>query len=237
MKDNRDITSAVLRLWRGALASGLGMPSEAELAEQAGASRPAVREVLIRMEEDGLIVRRHGSGTYPNPAALEVPTRLDKAADFADRLAAAGYESRVEVMRADVLVVDPDDVPRFATTEPIRLLRTTKRWWADDAVAVVAVDQVPLAPNVSDDEATARAADAMTVLAESIGRGTADWMFTWPAAAVLDAETAELLQRSDGDAVLRIENLGVDRRDRRVFHALEYHCPGIVEYGLIHTLQ
>lgn len=236
MKDHHELTSAVLKLWRGVLTSGQGMPSEAELAEQIGASRPAVREVLIRMEQDGLIIRRHGSGTYPNPAAMEVPTRLDEAADFADRLAAVGYSSRVEVVSATVIVVDPADAPRFAASEPVRMLRTVKRWWADDVVAVVAVDQVPLGRPTSPDDALAQAADAVMVLANTVGRGTADWMFTWPAAAVLDAEIAGLLEREEGEAVLRIENLGVDRRGQRVFHALEYHCPGIMEYGLIHTL-
>ena len=230
------VASALLPLWREMLESGTALPSEAVLADTIGASRPAVREALIRMEEDGLVLRRHGSGTYPNPAAHEVPTRLDQAVDFADRLAAVGYTSRVEVLGAEVITVEPDHTPRLAATEPIRLLRTVKRWWADDRVAVVAVDLVPLLAPTTADEAVANAAEAVVVLAEIVGRGRPDWMFTWPDAALLDDETAVHLQREPGEAVLRTEHLGVDRHGRRVFHAVEHHCPGIVEYGLIRTI-
>lgn len=40
------------------------LPSELELAERFGASRPVVREALQRLREDGLIVSRQGSGSY-----------------------------------------------------------------------------------------------------------------------------------------------------------------------------
>lgn len=40
------------------------LPSELELAERFGASRPVVREALQRLREDGVIVSRQGSGSY-----------------------------------------------------------------------------------------------------------------------------------------------------------------------------
>jgi GntR family transcriptional repressor for pyruvate dehydrogenase complex len=40
------------------------LPSELELAERFGASRPVVREALQRLREDGVILSRQGSGSY-----------------------------------------------------------------------------------------------------------------------------------------------------------------------------
>lgn len=48
------------------------LPSEDELAERMGVSRPVVREALGRLREDGLVTSRRGSGSYvvrrPAPA-------------------------------------------------------------------------------------------------------------------------------------------------------------------------
>jgi len=50
------------------------LPSETELAQRFGASRPVVREALARLRDDGIIVSRQGSGSYvkrrPDTAVL-----------------------------------------------------------------------------------------------------------------------------------------------------------------------
>jgi len=49
---------------RGGYAAGDRLPSEIELSQQLGISRPTLREALRLLEEDGSIVRRHGVGTF-----------------------------------------------------------------------------------------------------------------------------------------------------------------------------
>lgn len=48
----------------GAYQPGQQLPSEADLAEQLGISRPTLREALQNLELDGTIIRRHGVGTF-----------------------------------------------------------------------------------------------------------------------------------------------------------------------------
>src|SRR5262249_39587839 len=56
----------------GGMAEGSKLPSESRLGELFGVSRPVVREALSRLQADGVVVSRHGSGSYvqrpPNPA-------------------------------------------------------------------------------------------------------------------------------------------------------------------------
>lgn len=47
-----------------AIAEGDQLPSEAALAGRFGVSRNTVREVLIQMETEGLVLRNHGIGTF-----------------------------------------------------------------------------------------------------------------------------------------------------------------------------
>jgi DNA-binding FadR family transcriptional regulator len=58
----------------GEFAVNARLPSETELAQRFGASRPVVREALARLRDDGIIVSRQGSGSYvkrrPDTAVL-----------------------------------------------------------------------------------------------------------------------------------------------------------------------
>jgi GntR family transcriptional regulator len=236
---NDSVSSGLLPIWREMLELGEALPSEEALAEALGTSRPAIREALIRTEADGLVRRHHGAGTFPNPAALDIPIRLDRAADFADRLAAVGYHAEVEVMSAEVVPIAEADalqLHRLGIDVGAPVLRTVKRWRADGVVAVVAVDVVPMARRASPDEAVAAAAEPVLELSATFGFGRADWMCTWPSAVELDVETAALLEHPSGRAALRMEQVGVERHGRRVFHAVEHHRPELLEYGLIRTI-
>lgn len=46
---------------------GQQLPSEADLAAQLGISRPTLREALLNLEQEDVIVRKHGVGTFVAP--------------------------------------------------------------------------------------------------------------------------------------------------------------------------
>jgi GntR family transcriptional repressor for pyruvate dehydrogenase complex len=52
----------------GEFTPGQRLPSERELAEQLGVSRPSVREALIALEIEGKVEVRVGSGVFVNHA-------------------------------------------------------------------------------------------------------------------------------------------------------------------------
>lgn len=53
-----------LLILRGLLRPGERLPSERELAERMGVSRPSLREALADLQERGLVVSRAGAGVY-----------------------------------------------------------------------------------------------------------------------------------------------------------------------------
>jgi DNA-binding GntR family transcriptional regulator len=62
------------------LKPGAPMPTEAQLTDRFSVSRFTVREALRRLEAEGLIARKRGSGTIVAPAAVPVRQALPDAA-------------------------------------------------------------------------------------------------------------------------------------------------------------
>jgi len=58
----------------GTYEPGEQLPAEADLAAQLGISRPTLREALHNLEQEGVIIRKHGVGTF---VATQNGSRLD----------------------------------------------------------------------------------------------------------------------------------------------------------------
>ena len=70
------------RIYRNAYTEGR-LPSEPDLALALNASRATLPQALAELEQDGLIARRHGSGTFVNQHVQGIRTRLEDVAwDF-----------------------------------------------------------------------------------------------------------------------------------------------------------
>ena len=170
--------AGLLPIWRETIACGQALPSEDVLAELLGASRPAIREALIRMEANGLVRRLHGAGTFANPAALRMQLRLDSDTDSSARLAAAGFDVAVELLESTIVRVSESDVERMEFQPGTRALRTVKRWRADGLTVAADVDHLPLARRVTDEQALEFASRPVRELAGILGLGKADWSCT-----------------------------------------------------------
>lgn len=80
-------------LTSGRVDEGGRLPSEPTLALQLGVSRPVVREALSRLRADGVVVSRHGSGTYVQKRPDAALVTLTPQGGLADLLRA--FELRV----------------------------------------------------------------------------------------------------------------------------------------------
>lgn len=73
------------------IAEGKRLPSEAEIGKMFGASRPIVRQALMRLQMDGIVYSRKGVGTF---VRVRPPERLT---EFAEPAAVPSYLRSLEV--------------------------------------------------------------------------------------------------------------------------------------------
>lgn len=74
----------------GAFGPGGQLPSEPALSKQLGVSRPTIRQALSLLEQEGLVTRRQGMGTFVQPAVAALPNLLNINTGITDMIRSAG---------------------------------------------------------------------------------------------------------------------------------------------------
>ena len=118
----------------GALESGQSLPSERELASDLSLSRVTVRKAIAGLVEDGMLVQRHGAGTY---VAERIVKSFSKLTGFTDDLRARGLKPRVEFLERSTGVVTPEEALALSLSPGARVVRLRRlRFAADKPLAL-----------------------------------------------------------------------------------------------------
>jgi CheY-like chemotaxis protein len=135
---------------RGDYAPGAKLPGYVELARQFGVAAVTVRQVLARLEQEGLLTRRQGRGTFVR--APVAPTVLVVADDpqmrallrtYATRAGhrvaeATGPAEALEVLARDrTIALVLSDVRLPAPSDGVTFIRTVKRRWPEVPLAAI----------------------------------------------------------------------------------------------------
>jgi GntR family transcriptional regulator len=209
---------------------GRKLPSEPALASALGASRPAVREALTRLESEGLVSRRQGAETTINREARRLHARFDQQVEFVDVITASGRTARVDVLESGPCVMSDETSELLHQPTGTTAYRTVKRWSADGHGVMVAVDE--FAWNPTEGPRPDPSASLFDNVAAVTGQ-TIEWEIARPGAVVADEQLATWIG-VDGP-LLTLDLLGVARTGELLYRAREYHVPGAVEFGFIRT--
>lgn len=224
-------------VWADAAVQGRALPAEPTLAATLGASRPSVREALVRLEAEGLIRRRQGADTVVNVAALDLNGRFDQQEEFVDVLRRAGFEATVEVLEWGWVRLEAVTAKQLGVGEGTPGLRTLKRWLGNGRPAMLAEDLLAV-PEAS--MAAPPAVDPLEPLfpqAERLIGTVVEWELAWPRAALAGHDASRWLRCEPTDPVLVLDLIGVTRTGRRAYRATEWHVPGFVTSGFIRTVK
>ena len=119
------------------------IPPEVELAQALGVSRTTVRDALSKLENEGVIIRRQGAGTFVNPAGLQVRTRLDEVWSYEEALRAHGYTPAVEVLRLETQPAGGEAARRLGLTPDEPVLLMEKRFLEGETPAILTRNILP----------------------------------------------------------------------------------------------
>lgn len=239
LKTNRDsLSTQALQyltglLEDGAYQAGEQLPSEADLAAQLGISRPTLREALLNLEQEGLVVRKHGVGTFVT-AGYE--SRLESGLERLESILELAARQEMQLTYDDLLVreeaAEPglDDklqiAPGSSVTKVQRVIQSEGR-----PVAYM-VDLVPSAilPAAAIDRTFS--GSVLDLLRKNhnteIAQAVADIV-----ALNADGSLAQRLAVEPGEAVLLLEEVLFDAAGRAIGCSRNYFLPDFFRFHVV----
>ena len=120
------------------------IPSETILADQFGVSRTTIRDALGRLEHEGAIYRKQGSGTFVNPAGLQIKSKLDEIWSYEEMLEAHGYPPSVRILSAEVEKVDEETAVSLNLALDEEVLVIKKLFLKNDEPVILTHNIIPV---------------------------------------------------------------------------------------------
>ena len=188
----------------GELKAGQRLPTEPELMRSCGVSRSTVRAALSVLEEQGLLTRRAGKGTFV--AHRELEQDLSNLRSFPEAMAAQGFTVQLRPITWDIRLPSARVKKHLGLGGGDKVLQIERVHWLDEEP--VATDSLSLPEWVAERAGVERLLTTSTyqVLEEEaeVPLGAA-WQRV--SAATAGRDSARLLNIGARDPVLLIERL------------------------------
>lgn len=116
----------------GKLNHGDALPPERDLADYANISRVTVRKAVDDLVKDGLLVRRHGSGTFVVKPVNRVQQSLSRLTSFTEDMARRGLTTTAQWIERGLFHPSPDEMMVLGLAADSLVARLGRLRIADD---------------------------------------------------------------------------------------------------------
>jgi GntR family transcriptional regulator len=145
--DNRHLYLQVIDRLKGDIEKGIykereKLPSEFDLAKQLGISRATLREALRILEEENVVIRRHGVGTFVNARPL-FSSGIEQLNSVTNMIKQAGKNPGTIFLSSFEQGPTEEDVRRFQCSIEDEILLVERVRTADGEPVVYCIDKIP----------------------------------------------------------------------------------------------
>ena len=116
------------------------LPSERGLSETLGLSRVTARKAIGQLVDQGLIVRRHGSGNYISPQIEQATSQLSS---FSEELLQRGFNPSSRWLKRCCTAATPEEQMSLGLSPGARVARLERLRLADGTVMAYEVSVLP----------------------------------------------------------------------------------------------
>ncbi|HEY0683725.1 MAG TPA: GntR family transcriptional regulator [Steroidobacter sp.] len=198
------------------------LPPERDLAEELNVSRITVRKAIDGLVEEGLLIRKQGSGTF---VTNRVEKNFAKLTSFSEDMRARGRKPRSVWLDRAAGAVTPGESLTLRSSPGTPVFRFSRIRYADDApmaleYATVLADCLPSVESVETSlyEALERTGNRPVRALQRLR------------AVLLTAEQAQLLKAQEKDAGLLVERVGFLKDGRAVEFSQSFYRGDIYDF-------
>lgn len=212
------------------------LPTEKQLADAFEVSRVTIRAVLGELAEEGIIIRRHGRGTYINPVALNFKASLNPMPYYWNIIHNYGYRPSIELLEYSIIGARGQAGEQLRLN-PSGLIACMKRIYkADDRMCIYCIDHFDyelIAETAFDPN---REGSIFQLLYEAAGCS-----FRWASTQIIATDTArvpELKRYLDipyyvHKPLMLFKKLFYDQKDYPVLYTESFFDTDIIEFNSI----
>lgn len=186
----------------GLIGPGDALPSERDIALKADISRVTVRKAVQDLVKGGILVQRHGSGTFVAPRVERVEQSLSRLTSFTEDMARRGMSVRSEWLDRGLYAPSPEEMMVLGLSSNELVARVARLRIADDTP--LAIERAALSARVLPDPGAVVASLYATL---QTGGNRPVRAVQRISAANLGSDDARLLQVAPGVAGLHIERI------------------------------
>lgn len=211
------------------------LPPEEELARQLAVSRITIRKALTDLEQEGLLLRLHGRGTFVNPAARQVKVNLSSMLEFGSVISGNGYRPECRLVSVEEERIPAAYGEQLGAGKEGRGIRVEKLYMADGVPAIVSIGRVPLRLFSQVPGRTAwQERSNFEVIQEYTGRMVVrDWV---EISSLSEKEAEDMLGHPcplNTASVLMIQAVGYDRNSEPVIHGVALYDTNHIRFNLL----
>ncbi|MFC0271360.1 GntR family transcriptional regulator [Metabacillus herbersteinensis] len=194
------------------------LPSEFELSKKLGVSRATLREALRILEEENVIIRRHGVGTFVNSKPL-FTSGIEQLNSVTAMIEQASLSPGTIFLSSSMTVATDEDIKRFNCNKEEEIFLLERVRTANGEPVVYCVDKIPryVLPEAFDHEQ------------ESLFKLLQDEANSYISYAVTNIEPigyhdkiSPILECEPETALLLLKQTHFDENDKPVLYSLNY---------------
>lgn len=186
----------------GVIGPGDALPSERDIAVKADVSRVTVRKAVQDLVRGGILIQRHGSGTFVAPRVSRVEQPLSRLTSFTEDMARRGMKVRSQWLDRGLYAPSPDEMMVLGLAASELVARVARLRIADDTP--LAIERASLAAAILPDPGVI--GESLYAALDKTGHRPVRAIQRLSAKNLNEAEAA-LLGAAPGSASLNIERI------------------------------
>jgi GntR family transcriptional regulator len=220
----------------GKLANDDGLlPSEAELSQHFEVSRATIREALAKLEHAGVIIRKHGVGTFVAPPQPVIDAGLEELESLETLAERIGLETRMSKAIIEERPASAAEADRLQLAPADQVLSVARVIMTGKRPVAYLIDIIPLQYLRQQDLTTNFNGSVLDLFLKreqpALSHSRTDII---PIAA--DDDLARQLKVKVGDTLLKLEAQLFSREGKVVDYSLSYFVPGYFHFHVVRRI-
>ena len=208
------------------------LPSEAELSQRFNVSRATIREALSRLEQAGVIIRKHGVGTFVASPAPLIGAGLEELVSLETLAQRIGLATRMGQSAIEERAATPTEADRLRISPAHPVLSVARVILTDKRPVAYLIDIVPTWYLRQTDLGDVFNGSVLDLIIRK-GAPALSHSYTDIAPEAADEEMARKLQIQCGDPLLKLEAQLYALDGKVVDYSLSHFVPGFFRFHVM----